>query len=584
VVGSPTPDRRDTPHAGRYPATRASIGLATTGSRGWDVSQEPARHRGWLRRRPTFGGVAVALLFWWWSLDPSMLLRAWSAQAAVSGLSAAVGYLLGTLVHAGVATGLRRLGRTPSPRVRRSGWLALGVVAVVVVAGLALWPGWQNQQRDLVGMEHVGPAVLAPMVAATLVVFGLPFLVGRVVGHGIVLLDRLLARRLPRLVAHAVTAAVFLVAAVVVTRDVVADGFFDWANRRFAAADTTTDTGVTAPTSPAVSGSPASLVPWATLGEYGRGFVAQTTSPAKLRAFHGAADDLMEPIRVYVGLRSAGSPDERAALAVRELERTGAFRREVLGVVTVTGTGWVDPDAASAVEYLHGGDTALVGLQYSYLPSWISFLVDRDEAAEAGTALYRHVHRLIIFGESLGSYGAEAAFGGPDAAASLANLVAGSDGALFTGPTEANRIWNQPTDDREPGSPVWRPVYGDGTRVRFANRPTDLEGPDQAWTQPRVLYVHHPSDPVGNWRPDSLWRRPEWTEPPRGYDIPARAGWFPIVTGVQEVADLIAGFSAHSGYGHNYAIDFLSGWAAVVPPVRWTEADSARLQQHLASG
>jgi uncharacterized membrane protein len=94
--------------------------------------------------------------------------------------------------------------------------------------------------------------------------------------------------------------------------------------------------------------------------------------------------------------------------------------------------------------------------------------------------------------------------------------------------------------------------------------------------------VHHPSDPVGNWRPDSLWRRPEWTEPPRGYDIPTRAGWFPIVTGVQEVADLIAGFSAPSGYGHNYAIDFVSGWAAVVPPVQWTEADSARLQQHLA--
>ena len=50
----------------------------------------------------------------------------------------------------------------------------------------------------------------------------------------------------------------------------------------------------------------------------------------------------------------------------------------------------------------------------------------------------------------------------------------------------------------------------------------------------------------------------------------------------QLVADLIAGFSAPSGYGHNYAVDFVSGWAAVVPPARWTEADSARLQRHLA--
>jgi uncharacterized membrane protein len=284
---------------------QAKHALVTACGRGVDVSQDTVRRldeadrergevprRGWLFRPPTLGGTAVALLFWWWSLDPSMLPRAWSAQAAVSGLSAAIGYLLGTLAHHGVAGVLRRLGPTPTRRVRRLGWLVLGVVAVVVVvAGLALWPGWQNQQRDLVDMEHVGPAALAPMVAATLVIFGVLFLLGRVIGHGIWLLDRLLARRLPRLLAHAITAALFVVAAVVVTRDVVADGFVDWANDRFAAYDTTTGPGVVRPTTPAASGSPASLVPWATLGEYGRSFVAQATTPAQLRAFHGAGDD-----------------------------------------------------------------------------------------------------------------------------------------------------------------------------------------------------------------------------------------------------------------------------------------------------
>jgi uncharacterized membrane protein len=121
---------------------------------------------------------------------------------------------------------------------------------------------------------------------------------------------------------------------VVVTRDVVADRFVDWGNRRFAAYNTHHRPGVVRPTTPAASGSLASLVPWATLGEDGRSFVAQATTPAQLRAFHGAGDDLREPIRVDVGLRSAGSPDERAALAVRELERTGALQREVLGVLT----------------------------------------------------------------------------------------------------------------------------------------------------------------------------------------------------------------------------------------------------------
>jgi uncharacterized membrane protein len=53
--------------------------------------QRGTPHRGWLLRRPTFGGTAVALVFWWFSLQPSMLPRTGSSQGAVSGLSAAVG-------------------------------------------------------------------------------------------------------------------------------------------------------------------------------------------------------------------------------------------------------------------------------------------------------------------------------------------------------------------------------------------------------------------------------------------------------------------------------------------------------------
>jgi uncharacterized membrane protein len=223
------------------------------------------RRGGWLLRPPTLAGVAVALLFWWWSLDPSMLPRSWYAQGAVSGLSAAIGYLLGTLAGYGVGALLRRLGREPTPTVRRRAWLVLGIVgAVVVVAGLALWPGWQNQQRALVGMEHLPATALGPMVALTLLLFGLLLLVG----HVIALFDRLLARRLPRTAAHALTAAVF----VVVTRDVVVDGFLDWANRSFGAGATT---------------------------------------PAQLRAFHGPAAEVKQPIRVYAGCARPDRPTSR---------------------------------------------------------------------------------------------------------------------------------------------------------------------------------------------------------------------------------------------------------------------------------
>jgi uncharacterized membrane protein len=53
---------------------------------------------------------------------------------------------------------------------------------------------------------------------------------------------------------------------------------------------------------------------------------------------------------------------------------------------------------------------------------------------------------------------------------------------------------------------------------------------------------------------------------------------------VQEVFDLIAGFSAPSGHGHNYDVDFVSGWAAVAAPPGWGSSDTARLQEHLAPG
>ena len=105
------------------------------------------------------------------------------------------------------------------------------------------------------------------------------------------------------------------------------------------------------------------------------------------RSSPAPATPVKEPIRVYAGLKSADGQEAQAQLAVDELERTGAFDRSVLAVVTVTGTGWVDPVAAASLEYMHHGDTAIVGTQYSYLPSWISFLVDLDKAEENGRVL-----------------------------------------------------------------------------------------------------------------------------------------------------------------------------------------------------
>jgi len=46
----------------------------------------------------------------------------------------------------------------------------------------------------------------------------------------------------------------------------------------------------------------------------------------------------------------------------------------------------------------------------------------------------------------------------------------------------------------------------------------------------------------------------------------------------------MADFSAPPGFGHNYQLDYVRGWADVVPPNGWTAADTARLEQHLFPG
>ena len=68
------------------------------------------------------------------------------------------------------------------------------------------------------------------------------------------------------------------------------------------------------------------------------------------------------------------------------------------------------------------GHTAIVGLQYSFLPSWMSFAIDRQRPAEAGQALFDAVYRewsrlpretrpkLIVYRLSLGSYAMQSAF------------------------------------------------------------------------------------------------------------------------------------------------------------------------------
>ena len=152
---------------------------------------------------------------------------------------------------------------------------------------------------------------------------------------------------------------------------------------------------------------------------------------------------------------------------------------------------------------------------------------------------------------------------------------------MFVGPTDGNPIHRQLTADRAPTSPAWLPVVDEGRTVRFVNRGPDGRDLPDDWDAPRVLVIQHPTDPVTFWGFHVFATQPEWMDEPRGHDVTPDASWFPIVTGVQGVFDLMAGFSAPPGYGHDYRLDYVDGWARVVPPDSWTDTDSTELEQFL---
>ncbi|MEI8240487.1 MAG: alpha/beta-hydrolase family protein, partial [Actinomycetota bacterium] len=240
-------------------------------------------------------------------------------------------------------------------------------------------------------------------------------------------------------------------------------------------------------------------------------------------------------------------------------------------------------------QFMYGGDTAIVGVQYSFLPSWIGFLLDTKSPRVLGEALFKGVHDawaqlpaghrplLVAYGESLGSLGGEQAFAAGDLHTSIDNITSQTDATLFVGPTRSNPVFGGAIDQRDAGSNTWKPVLAAEPHVRFANNIADITADGSQWPSPRVLYLHHPSDAIGTWQPSNLWSSPGWADDPPPYDVPGAATWLPFVTFTQESFDLMNGFSAAPGYGHDYRNAFVHAWAALLQPKGWTEADSQSL-------
>ena len=362
-----------------------------------------------------------------------------------------------------------------------------------------------------------------------------------------------------------VAVAVFLVIGFV--QGFLFTAFVDGANRAASLTNGTTSSDAREPTSGSLSGGAGSLVAWDTWGS------RAGTSPAAPRHRSSSRRSPGAGHAADPGLRRAGLRGLRAGarqLAVRELERTGAFDRKVLAVMTSTGTGWIDPQTADALEFLHNGDTAEVSMQYSFLPSWISFLVDRSKAADASATLNDAVlarwralpvdtrPELVVFGESLGSFGTEEAY------SRLSALTSETDGALLVGPPTPIRSGARcfATGNRAArcgGRSTSRAGWCGSPTPRRTSPNRRRRGPARAWSTSRTAPTRWCGGPGLPAAPPRLARGRA------GRGRVPRMRWYPVVTFCQLVVDLVFANDVPAGHGHRYGTAPAAGWAAIVP-------------------
>lgn len=553
--------------------------------------RHPVLRWAWGLVRLDFTGIAVGALFFCLSLTPSLLPRDWLFAGLIGGINAAIGYGIGVLLGKGLYRfALRRRAWWPPGKRVLLVLKSAVVVGAIAASILMLIPAaaWQRQVSALMGME--GPATtgyLRTLIIAVAVAAGL-IATARLLRDIVRLLARMFIRRwhLHREVAQFIGTAIVVVLVVTLVNGVLYRGFLAGASRVFQPQNSTTREGVSQPSEPERSGSPASFADWDSLGFQGRNFVATGPRAAELEEVNGAP--AKEPIRVYAGLHTGDTDDQRIAVLLSELERTHAFDRKLLVIVPTTGTGWVNPVAARALELMYNGDTAMVGMQYSYLPSWISFMGDREKSMNNGRLMIDAIHarweqlpperrpELVLYGESLGSMAGQGAFSWlPD----ISRM--GFSSVLWVGPPNASPLWRGLTVRRDPGTPEVRPRYDNGRTVRFSEAADAAEIADDAappWEGTRVLFLQHPSDPIVWWSTDLLFSEPDWLVEPPGGDRTASMRWYPIITFWQVAADITNASSVPNGHGHNYGESVLDGWAAVAPPPGWTPEDTERIR------
>lgn len=540
--------------------------------------------RSWLGRywaSFSYIGLIVAVLFFAASLTPSLLPRPSILQGVLSGIALAVGYGVG--VFGQWVWRYLELPGLPHKLRRPTQFIISGIS--VIIALVFLWRAvvWQNSIRELMTMEPLETTSRATVALMAIVLASVLASIARWIGRTFVRTSKLLAHIIPQRISIALGVLLVLLVLGGLVDNLLVRNVLNFMDNTYLQVDSLTAQGVNQPDNPLASGSAASLIRWDSLGREGQNFVANGPTQETLSTF--LQKPAMDPIRVYAGLRSAPDNQERAKLALEELKRVGGFDRSVLIIGTPTGKGWHDPEAVDSVEYLHGGDTAIVSMQYSYLPSWLIILVDPTRSTNSAKALFNEIYghwttlpkdsrpKLYLYGMSLGALSTEVS---ADPFALLEDSV---QGGVMAGPPFASVIWPVLTKSRNSGSPYWLPTFRDGSLVRFTAHTNALNLPGAQWGSVRFVYVQHASDPMVFFSPKLLFEKPEWLIGERGPDVSPYFTWYPIVTFLQLAFDLPSSASVPAGFAHHYsAAGYIDAWIAVTTPDGWDTDAIARLK------
>ena len=562
-----------------------------------DIS--PGVRMGGLRRLPPSfrAGLAGAEVATWGAVSPSLLPHSWWATAANVGVLQGLGHGFAT-----VASQALRPVRSDEPQSLLPGPVRLamtGVTAGVFVTSLRR----RAHQEKLVESDEkfkVSPQILGITVGT--LGYGVVLLVGDAIQTFIDAINELLGKKLPPVASWPLAIAGGGALLILVGDQMVVRRFAVRVSRQAQELDREFMRGADQPKRPERSGSPDSAVDWNTMGRQGRAVVAG--GPRKEDIERLVDGEAMEPIRIFVGLDTErdDAPDfeEMAAVAIEEMRRTGAFERSHIAVMSAAGTGWINDFHTSGFEFVTRGDSAVVAMQYSYLPSAYSYLADRKNPVNSSRVLIEAIRselqkldpekrtKLYVGGESLGAYGVSDAF------ETVEEFLEHTSGGVFTGTPGFASNHSYLTRHREKGSPQRLPLIDGGRHVRFTAHPAhlrhDFRGHSYAntWVEPRFVFAQHASDPVVWWEPSLAWKAPDWLREPGSRGEPAPAAqhldaldtmrWMPLVTYWQIGIDQLPSKDYPSPHGHNYHDETVAYWNAVVHGAG-DDADEAALSR-----